>query len=164
MRHKRSIPNRGFRIADHSVVWMMANVAEGDIDAVKPGESVKVTTRAHPGRTFMGKVTVIYPHLTKETRTIPVRIEMPNPDMALLPDMYGDVEIATGNATALTVPSGFFTNPGLPLSPCRLKTLVSATRPSTDVTSPQVSPVVAPTLQIGVPTGSWLPSRKPLTT
>jgi Cu(I)/Ag(I) efflux system membrane fusion protein len=95
----------GFRIADHSVVWMMANVAEGDIDAVKPGESVKVTTRAHPGRTFMGKVTVIYPHLTKETRTIPVRIEMPNPDMALLPDMYGDVEIATGNATALTVPS-----------------------------------------------------------
>jgi Cu(I)/Ag(I) efflux system membrane fusion protein len=95
----------GFRIVDHSVVWMMANVAEGDIDAVKPGESVKVTTRAHPGRAFMGTVTVIYPYLTKETRTIPVRIEMPNPDMALLPDMYGDVEIATGNVTALTVPS-----------------------------------------------------------
>ncbi len=95
----------GFRIADHSVVWMMANVAEGDIDAVKPGQSVKVSTRAHPGRTFGGKVTVIYPHLMKETRTIPVRIEMPNPDKALLPDMYGDVEIATGNETALTAPA-----------------------------------------------------------
>jgi Cu(I)/Ag(I) efflux system membrane fusion protein len=95
----------GFRIADHSVVWMMASVAEGDIDAVHAGESVKVRTRARPGRTFTGKVTVVYPHLTKETRTIPVRIELPNPDLALLPDMYGDVEIATGNATALTVPA-----------------------------------------------------------
>ena len=32
----------------------------------------------------------------KETRTVRVRIELPNPDLALLPDMYGDVEIATG--------------------------------------------------------------------
>lgn len=95
----------GFRIADHSVVWMMANVAEGDIDAVKPGKTVKVTARARPGRIFTGKVTVIYPHLMKETRTVPVRIELPNPDLALLPDMYGNVEIATGNATALTVPT-----------------------------------------------------------
>jgi len=95
----------GFRIADHSVVWMMANVAEGDIDAIHAGELVKVRTRARPGRTFTGKVTVVYPHLTKETRTIPVRIELPNPDLLLLPDMYGDIEIATGNAIALTVPT-----------------------------------------------------------
>lgn len=86
-----------FKIADHSVVWMMANVAEGDIDAVKPGQPVKVTTRAHPGRTFAGKVSIIYPHLTKETRTAQVRIELPNPDLALLPDMYGDVSITTGS-------------------------------------------------------------------
>jgi Cu(I)/Ag(I) efflux system membrane fusion protein len=43
--------------------------------------------------------------LNKETRTIPVRIELPNSDLALLPDMYGDVNISTGNATTLTVPS-----------------------------------------------------------
>ncbi len=95
----------GFRIADVSVVWMMADIAEGDIDSVKPGESVTVTTRTRPGRTFKGEVTVIYPRLNKETRTIPVRIELPNPDLALLPDMYGAVNISTGNATALTVPS-----------------------------------------------------------
>ncbi len=45
----------GFRIADHSVVWMMADVAESDIAAVKPGERVEVTTRAYPGRTFKGR-------------------------------------------------------------------------------------------------------------
>lgn len=95
-----------FKIADHSVVWMMANVPEGDIAAVRAGERVKVTTRAYPGRTFEGRVTVVYPHLMKETRTAQVRIELPNSDMALLPDMYGNVEIATGgNADALTVPA-----------------------------------------------------------
>ena len=61
----------------------------------KPGQPVKVTTRAHPGRIFTGKVSVVYPHLMKETRTVPVRIELANPDLALLPDMYADVEIAT---------------------------------------------------------------------
>jgi Cu(I)/Ag(I) efflux system membrane fusion protein len=86
-----------FRIADHSVVWVMADVAEGDIGALKPGQSVRVTTRAHPGRVFTGKVAVVYPHLMKETRTVPVRIELANPDLALLPDMYADVDIATGS-------------------------------------------------------------------
>ena len=54
-------------------------------------------TKAYPGRVFKGKVGVVYPHLMKETRTARVRIELPNPDLALLPDMYADVEIATGS-------------------------------------------------------------------
>jgi Cu(I)/Ag(I) efflux system membrane fusion protein len=95
-----------FRIADHSVVWVIANVAEGDMGALKPGQSVKVTTRAHPGRVFTGNVAVIYPHLMKETRTARVRIELPNPDLALLPDMYADVDIATGSdEPVVAVPS-----------------------------------------------------------
>ena len=40
---------------------------------------------------------MVYPHLMKETRTVRVRIELPNPDLALLPDMYADVDIATGS-------------------------------------------------------------------
>lgn len=96
----------GFRIVDHSMVWMMANVAEDDIASVKPEQRVKVTMRAYPGRVFEGRVKVIYPHLMKETRTAQVRVEMPNPDMALLPDMYGDVAIATGgNAEVVAVPA-----------------------------------------------------------
>ena len=90
-----------FRIADHSVVWVMADIPEGDVAAVKPGQAVTVRMRAYPGRLFNGKVTVVYPHLMKETRTARVRIELPNPDLALLPDMYGDVEIATGSGQAV---------------------------------------------------------------
>ncbi len=86
-----------FRIADHSAVWVMADVAEGDLDAIQPGQAVKVTARARPGRTFTGTVTLITPHLMKETRTARVRIELPNPDLALLPDMYADVEISTAS-------------------------------------------------------------------
>ena len=90
-----------FKVADHSVVWVLADVAEGDIDAVRPGQSVSLTTRARPGRTFTGTVAVIYPHLSKETRTARVRIELANPDLALLPDMYCEVEIATGAGDAV---------------------------------------------------------------
>ena len=57
-------------------------------------------TKAYPGRVFKGKVAVVYPHLMKETRTARVRIVLPNPDLALLPDMYADVEIATGSDQA----------------------------------------------------------------
>ncbi len=86
-----------FRLADHSSVWGMADIAEGDIGAVRPGQNVIVRTKAYPGRLFKGKVGIVYPHLMKETRTARVRIELPNPDLALLPDMYTDVEIATGS-------------------------------------------------------------------
>ena len=96
-----------FRLADHSLIWVMADVPEGDMDALRPGQNVRVTTRAHPGRTFNGKLAVVYPHLMKETRTVRVRIELPNPDLALLPDMYADVEVATGtNEDVVAVPSG----------------------------------------------------------
>ena len=92
-----------FRLADHSNLWVMADVAEGDIGVVRPGQAVTVRIKAHPGRVFKGKVGVVYPHLMKETRSARVRIEMPNPDFLLLPDMYGEVEIATGSVQPVDV-------------------------------------------------------------
>ena len=85
-----------FHIADHSSVWVMADLPERELGALKEGQTVTVRARAHPGREFLGKVAVVYPHLNKATRTASIRIELPNPDLALLPDMYTDVEIATG--------------------------------------------------------------------
>jgi len=102
-----------FRIADHSVVWVMADVPEGDIGAVTAGQSVVVRTRTYPGRAFKGRVSVVYPHLMKETRTAQVRIELPNPDLALLPDMYADVEIATGtDVPVVAVPTSSIIDSG----------------------------------------------------
>lgn len=85
-----------FKIADISQMWLMADVPEHDLDSVKVGQRVNIRVRSLPGRTFTGKVGVIYPQLNKETRTAQVRIELPNPDGILLADMYAEVEIATG--------------------------------------------------------------------
>jgi Cu(I)/Ag(I) efflux system membrane fusion protein len=86
-----------FRIADNSLVWAIAEVPEAELGALKQGQDVTVRARAYPGRKFQGTVAVIYPQLSKGTRTARVRIEIPNPDLALLPDMYADIEIVTGS-------------------------------------------------------------------
>ncbi|MBX9648439.1 MAG: efflux RND transporter periplasmic adaptor subunit [Xanthobacteraceae bacterium] len=95
-----------FRLADHDVVWVLADIAERDLSLVELGQKATVRLRAYPDRVFTGNVTLIYPHLMAETRTGRIRIELPNPDEVLRPDMYADVEIATGTeAPVVTVSS-----------------------------------------------------------
>jgi Cu(I)/Ag(I) efflux system membrane fusion protein len=94
-----------FRVADTSVVWAMVDVAERDLGAIAVGQPVTVKARSFPGREFQGKISVVYPQVNRETRTARVRIELPNADGALLPDMYVDAEIDTGNpAAVLAIP------------------------------------------------------------
>ena len=86
-----------FRIADISTIWIVADVPEYQLGAVKVGAAATVRLRSLPGRTFGGRVTLIYPQVATATRTTKVRIELANPDGVLLPDMYADVEIASGS-------------------------------------------------------------------
>jgi membrane fusion protein, copper/silver efflux system len=85
-----------FRIADHRLVWVVLDVAERDLAQVETGTKVSIRPRALPGETFAGEVALIYPHLNAQTRTARVRIEVPNPDELLRPEMYVDAEIETG--------------------------------------------------------------------
>jgi membrane fusion protein, copper/silver efflux system len=85
-----------FRISDHQLVWVLLDVAERDLSQVLPGTKVTIRPRALGGRAFTGEVALIYPHLMAQTRTARVRIEVPNPDEALRPEMYVDAEIETG--------------------------------------------------------------------
>ena len=94
-----------FRIADHSTVWVLVDVAERDLAAVAEGQDAIVRLRSYPNRTFSGKVALVYPHLNPSTRTVRVRIELPNPDLLLRPDMYAEAEINTGgDEPVLAVP------------------------------------------------------------
>ena len=86
-----------YRIADHSQVWIIADVAESDIGAIAVGSAAKVTVRADLGAPVEGKVTFIYPELKPETRTVPVRIEIPNPEGQLKTSMYADVVLNAGD-------------------------------------------------------------------
>jgi Cu(I)/Ag(I) efflux system membrane fusion protein len=93
-----------FKIADLSSVWVTAEVYEQEIGLVSAGQPVRVMLDAYPGRPFEGKVTFIYPTLNAETRTVKVRIELPNPQGLLKPMMYAHVEMATAARQALVVP------------------------------------------------------------
>jgi len=94
-----------FRIADHQVVWVVVDVAERDLSLIEVGQKASVRLRAYPDQVFVGNVTLIYPHLMAETRTGRLRIELPNPDEVLRPDMYADVEISTGAETPVVTVS-----------------------------------------------------------
>jgi Cu(I)/Ag(I) efflux system membrane fusion protein len=96
-----------FRIVDHQLVWVLVDIAERDLAQVAVGTKVTIRPRALGGRTFTGEVALIYPHLMAQTRTARIRIEVPNPDEALRPEMYVDAEIETGTPEAvLAVPEG----------------------------------------------------------
>ena len=102
-----------FKLADTSVVWVLADVAERDIGAVKKGDRANVTLRGMPGRVFAGKVDVVYPEINMASRTARVRVELANADGALMPNMFADVEIATGSgAPVVAVPDSAILDSG----------------------------------------------------
>ena len=102
-----------FKLADVSVVWALADVAERDLGAVKKGDRAHVTLRGMPGRAFEGKVDLIYPQVNMASRTARVRIELANADGALMPNMFADVEIATGSAAlVVAVPDSAIVDSG----------------------------------------------------
>jgi Cu(I)/Ag(I) efflux system membrane fusion protein len=104
-----------FRIADHSRVWVVAEVAEADTAEIKVGTRVTVTLRAFPAEPHDGVVAFIYPEMMNpETRTITVRIELPNPDGKLKTGMYADVvfQAGDGEATTIAVPDSAIIDSG----------------------------------------------------
>lgn len=95
-----------YRIADLSMIWVLANVFEQDLGQIQPDQQVSVTVPAYPGQIFQGRVAFIYPTIDAATRTAKVRIVIPNPDLLLKAEMYATVDIAAplGGAATLAVP------------------------------------------------------------
>lgn len=77
-----------YTVVDDSVVWMQAEVFERDMGLVKEGQEVEISAEALPGEPFRGKVAFIAPELHAETRTVKVRVDVPNPDRKLKAGMY----------------------------------------------------------------------------
>lgn len=96
--------DRLFLIADLSTVWIEPSIFEQDIALVREGQRAAITVDALPGRDFAGRVTFIYPTLDMTTRTLRVRIEIPNPRGIIKPMMYGTVRIRTAGLRGVTVP------------------------------------------------------------
>jgi hypothetical protein len=82
----------------------LADIYEYEIPFVKVGQEATVTLTYYPGEIFKGRVAYIYPFLTPETRTVKVRVELPNPGDKLKPGMYANVNLQSGAGRQLVVP------------------------------------------------------------
>jgi Cu(I)/Ag(I) efflux system membrane fusion protein len=82
-----------FQVADLSTVWVLADVYEHEVARVRVGAPVRVAVESYPGETFTGKVRFLYPTLNPETRTLRVRLELPNRALRLRPGMFATVFI-----------------------------------------------------------------------
>ena len=93
-----------FDIADLSHLWVLADVYETDLPAVRVGMPAELGLSYLPGRTWRGLVTYIAPVVEEKTRTIKVRVEVDNADGQLKPEMFADVALRTALGEGLVVP------------------------------------------------------------
>ena len=80
-------------VADLSVVWITALVAEKDLRSVARGQDAVITLAAFPGRTLHGKVLFVPDLIEADSRRNRTRIAIENPDYALKPNMFATVTL-----------------------------------------------------------------------
>jgi cobalt-zinc-cadmium efflux system membrane fusion protein len=95
---------QAFTISDLSTVWVLANVYQADLAAVRTGDDVVVETDSYPER-FHGRISYVSPALDPNTRTLQARIVVDNPGEKLKRDMYCTVTVTAGSIpNAIAVP------------------------------------------------------------
>jgi cobalt-zinc-cadmium efflux system membrane fusion protein len=87
-----------FSVSDFSSLWMIAAVNEADIHQVRVGLAASVRVRAYPDTVFNGWVDQLGPRLDPTTRTLSVRVVVPNSEGLLRPNMFATAEIAKGGS------------------------------------------------------------------
>ncbi len=92
-------------VADLSTVWMQAKIYEYELPHVELGMSATVSFPWLMEQPLHGKVVFIDPVVDEMSRTVQVRVELPNGDGRLKPGMFGDMLIAHAMGVGLTVPS-----------------------------------------------------------
>jgi cobalt-zinc-cadmium efflux system membrane fusion protein len=83
-----------FVISNLSTVWITAAVNEQDLPLIHVSVLADVVTQGYPDRSFHGRVAMIGDLLDAQTRTVPVRIVVPNPGTLLRPGMFASAHIA----------------------------------------------------------------------
>lgn len=95
-----------FTLADLDALWVMADVFEFDAPWVYEGQEATVELDYLPGHIQKATVDYVYPTLNEKSRTLQVRLVLPNPEVALKPGMFATVRIHTQPAgETLVVPS-----------------------------------------------------------
>lgn len=86
-------------------IWIDFPVPEGDVGKLKKGATVELSVSAYPDEVFKGEIEAFDARVAQETRTLMVRARLPNADHRLLPGMFANVAVVTGEPKELvTVP------------------------------------------------------------
>lgn len=93
-----------FNIADLSSVWVEVEVYENEFPNIKVGQTVNIVSQSYPGKAFKGRVSFVYPFLDPKTRTVKVRVELPNPGLKLKPDMFVSATVKAPLGSSIVVP------------------------------------------------------------
>ena len=91
-------------IADLSTIWANAQIYEYEVPYVRVGQIAQMELSYYPGKKYTGRVTYIYPTVDPQTRTVKVRLEFPNSNFDLKPDMYAEVNLKIDYGTQVIVP------------------------------------------------------------
>jgi RND family efflux transporter MFP subunit len=91
-------------LSDLSRVWVAAQVYEAEAAVARVGRPATVTLPYDGTVRLTGRVTLVYPTLDVDTRTLKLRLEFPNPRMRLKPGMFVNVELGPEGATGLIIP------------------------------------------------------------
>jgi Cu(I)/Ag(I) efflux system membrane fusion protein len=89
-----------YTIADLSLVWVFLEAYESDVPWLRYGQDVEFTTQAQPGEIFHGRIAFIDPILDDQTRTVQVRVNVPNEDGRLKPGMFVRAAVRSRMAAA----------------------------------------------------------------
>lgn len=101
-----------FDIADLSALWVLADVYESDLPSVRLGMQAELTLPYLPGRRWRGPVTYVNPTVEEKTRTVKLRIEVPNQDEKLKPGMFADVVLKVDLGEGLLLPESALIDSG----------------------------------------------------
>jgi RND family efflux transporter MFP subunit len=93
-----------YAIADLSTVWVLAEIYEYEAPMVKLGQRATMSLAYFPGETLHGIVDYVYPQVDNTTRTLKVRLQVPNPEFMLKPDMFSNIELQISYGRQVSVP------------------------------------------------------------
>ena len=89
-------PTTLYTIASLDKLWAVLEVYETQLSSIRLGRQVHLTTEAFPGERFGGTISFISPVVDPDTRTVEVRVELPNPGHRLKPEMLMEGTVALG--------------------------------------------------------------------
>jgi len=94
-----------FLITDPTSLWAQVDAAETDLSLFKPGVAVQLTTAAYPGEVFTGTVVKIADYVDPTSRSIKVRLAVPNADRRLKAEMFVTAKLQAASFNGIAVPS-----------------------------------------------------------